>query len=795
MQNKDKIFLASDNEVNPYLALLDPLHQEAIQSVIEDPIIYDVWKDKYRWGDEDFTGMCYRVARAINERDGEDAVREAFFAMSARILVPAGRILSGAGTPKRVTMVNCFVNHEIKDEMESIQDAMKCTALSMQQGGGMGTDFSPIRPEGALLVRTHSRASGPLPFMDQMNAGSLTIRSAGERRGAMMGTLCDTHPDLPKFIVAKQQKGRLTEFNVSILVSDAFMSAVADDEEWLLYFHVPPFSRDAALEEHDFVDEEGVQQFVYSVWKARDLYDLIMRNTYEWSEPGVIFIDRINQLNNLQHIEQIRCTNPCGEQPLPSNGACNLGHINLAVLVKNPFTEQACFNWDLLKKMARIAQRFLDNVIDVTLYPMPEQQEEQRLKRRTGLGITGLADALMQMRMRYGSPQAVDFSELIMRTIALESYGMNVQLAIEKGHCPAFPPGMEESSAFWAQRLPHDLKVEIRKYGLRNGVALTIAPTGTTSIVFGNNDGSGCECAFAHTYERRVRIPEEGNANAYRTYSNLCGYTHSLWRKMTGKDEWPSYFVTAQDLSVADHLTMQAALQRWVDASVSKTINLAPEIPYEEFKQVYELAYALGAKGCTTYRPSDVRGSILTAGGGGSAAQNPPMATAPSDTISKRPEMLEGYTYQIKWPKRDAALYLTVNEDEHGYVREILCASKDSTSFEWVTALTLMITAIFKKGGNVDFVAEELKQVQSVTDGCWVDGKFYGSLVAYIGHILDRHFQMRSGTTATAEELPPTVAVKAVQYTGDTCPSCKAPALIKKEGCKSCTNCGWSNCG
>lgn len=1087
--------------------VIDPVHLR--MDILSEGISRDVWKDKYAWEtDRDIIDMCWRVSCAIMRDESEYLLLEAFDYMSYGLFIPAGRILTGAGTPKRVTMVNCFVNSTIEDTMESIQDAMKKTALTMQQGGGMGTDFSTIRPENAILKRTYSKASGPLPFMDQMNSVSKTIRSAGDRRGAMMGTLADTHPDLPKFIVAKQEKGRLSEFNISVLISDAFMAAVADDAEWLLHFSVEPYDRDPDLQLYDFVDEDDVQQYVYSIWSARGLWDLITRNTYEYSEPGVIFIDRVNALNNLQHIEQIRCTNPCvtgdtlvltdkghlpikdlvakptsiwngfewsnvtpfstgvnktfdvfmsngariratayhkwilrggkrvethelsegleldvhefpvvtegeefaidaysqgmycgdgtknseysnlykheegilkrligkiydrncaaqpgtrwvhgpmlpkdfvpiggsatycvnwlaglldadgniaypnkggmpviqlnakdrnflektrlmltrlgvnarfwerkdaglkngsngklymcestaclmiagkgayqlqqlglrterldlswvrapkgiarkgvkivrvtpatteetfcltepkrntfiangvltgncGEQPLPPDAACNLGHLNLAFMVMQPFTSRAYFNWDLLRRVARLGQRFLDNVIDVTLYPLPEQRAEQLNKRRTGLGFTGLADALMQLGLRYGSPQAVDFAERVMREIAIASYEENVNLAIERGHCMAFPPLMRENTAFWCTRLPRELINKIKTYGLRNGVALTVAPTGTTSVVFGNLDGSGCECAFSHETDRRVRVPgSQASADEFNTYKNLLGYSHRLWETINGNREWPSHFVTAQDLSISDHLTMQAAVQRWVDASVSKTINVAPDTTYEEFKSVYQLAHNLGAKGCTTYRPSEVRGSILSVSGQSMIQpEKIDNSIARDVTHAKRPEVLKGYTYQIKWPHRASALYLTLNEDEFGFVREVLCTSKDSSSYEWITALTLMITAIFKKGGDISFVSNELKQIQSVTEATWIDGKHYGSLVAYIGYILERHLEGKVPLEPTKEDEV-TSSTKSFKL-GSICPACGQPAVIKTEGCKKCTNCDWSSC-
>lgn len=797
--------------MNDILARLDPAH--STHDVFDLEMSKNLFADKYQWGDEDFRRACWRVAQAVNGEDGQKHAEEGHYFMEAGLWMPAGRVWAGAGTPKIVTMINCFVNENMEDSMVGIMRGLSNTAFSMQMGGGMGTPFHTLRPAGAILKRTHTRASGPLPFMDMFNGMSRTVRSAGDRRGAMMGTITDTHPDMPLFVVAKRMKDRLTEFNMSIAISEAFMDAVAEDEEWLLYFHIPPFRRDPSLVEHDFVDEFNVQQYVYSVHRARDLWRLITENTYEYSEPGIIFMDRVNELNNLQHVEDIWCTNPCGEQPLPPHGCCDLGHANVSRMVKRPFTDNAEFDWPLLRETVKVGHRFLDNVLDVTHWPLPEQKVESDFKRRIGLGHTGLADAMAMLKMRYGSARSVDFAEAVSREICLASYETNIELAIEKGPCTAASPDYideaepierfsAESNAekivsgtrFAAVRLPEDMKKRIREHGLRNGVALTVAPTGTVSATFWNLAGSGCEPIFAHEYDRKVRVTSDsGDLDEYKTYHNVRGYANRVWKKMHGESaDYPSWMVTAQSLEVQDHVAVQAAVQRWVDASVSKTVNVPKEMSYDEFVKVYDLAYQLGCKGCTTFRPSPVRGSILSVADEDAQTK----ATAPSQ---KRPHILNGCTYQIKWPRRKAALYLTLNHDDNGLPSEILVSSKDSSSFEWVTALTLMITAIFKKGGDVSFVADELKQVQSVSDACWVNGKWYGSLVAFIGHVLEGHFNGGS----EEEKSPPTVgetssspmgALPVGTITGEVCPDCNAPAVVPESGCKKCRNCGWNSC-
>lgn len=785
-----------DVKQNRFLAQMDKSHVN--MGICTGILATDVWRDKYRWADEaDYSATAARVVSGVYAHDNEEHAQQAYEAIASGLWLPAGRILAGAGTPKRVTLMNCYVNSKMEDAMESILDGVSYAALTMQQGGGMGTDFTPIRPEGAILRRTHTKASGPLPFMDMWHSMCDTIRSAGDRRGAMMGTLGDTHPDIPKFIVAKQVAGKLTNFNISILVSDALMDAVKEDEDWFLHFHVPPFERSNDLEQYDFEDDDGVKQYVYSKWKARDLWALITKNTYEWSEPGVIFIDRINELNNLWYCEEIRCTNPCGEQPLPPHGTCNLGALNLSRFVKNPFTIRAEFDWELLKKVTAIGVRFLDNVIEVTNYPLKEQMQEEYSKRRLGLGFTGLADAMAQLGIRYGSLRSADFAENVQWHICNAAYRASIELAKERKPFPLFKA--EEYLApqtFAGKMLPKDIQDEIREHGIRNGLLLTVAPTGTTSLVV-DNPASGVEPIFLHQMQRKVR---QGDGS-WKPYTEWA-YSAKLYKSIHGDNaELPSYMVTAMDLTIEEHILIQGRIQRWVDASVSKTINVAEDCSYEDFVRVYELAYTSGCKGCTTYRPSAVRGSIL------SAVQNesdkPPQQRSQEtiNALRPRPDFLHGTTYKVKWPRRSAALYLTINSDEEGTPHEIFIASKDATNAEWTTSLSIMITAIFRKGGNVDFIADELQQVQAMNDGAWMatqDGKskFFGSLPAYLGYLIGQHLN----PTASKAPLPiPMISISpqagSEHHIGETCPKCSAPAVVHQEGCKKCTSCGWSECG
>lgn len=812
--------------------LLDPAH-EAFDFANNSQLSRDVWADKYRWGEEkNLYDTMERVAKGVFAKDTpelrEILEAEALMLMKAGLLMPAGRILAGAGTDKLVTLLNCYVNGTIQDNMKSIMDHVSYAVLTMQQGGGMGTDFSPIRPNGAILKRTGkgSRASGPLPFMDMWNTSGVTVQSAGGRRGAQMGTICDTHPDLPLFIVAKQVPGKLTQFNISVLVSDALMEAVKDDAEWLLYFNVPPITRTPETEAYDFTDDEGVKQYVYSIWQARELWRLITENTYEYSEPGVIFIDRVNELNNLWYCEDIRCTNPCGEQPLPPHNACDLGHVNLARMVKNPFTEDAYFDFGILTQTVTSLTRFLDNVLDVTHFPLPEQEVEVLNKRRIGLGYTGLADALAQLQLRYGGVKSADIAERIMQTICEVAYNTSIDLAIEKGSFPMFDVDKFLSgNSFAATRLPESIKERIREYGIRNGVINTIAPTGTTSCVYGNPSG-GLEPFFALQTRRKVLQIDNSHVE-YVDYP----YAVALWMQIHGHTTLegitlPGYFVATKNLTIHDHLLIQSRTQRWVDASISKTINIPTEMTYEEFVQVYDMAYASGCKGCTTYRPSKVRGSVLedaTASTGKKSAQStsdalPIAAMVVGRQLRERPEVLQGATYKIKWPRRSSALYLTINSDEEGTPFEVFITSKDGSASEWTTALSLMITAIFRTAEDIDFIADELMQIQSVNDGAFLNSQFFGSLPAYIGFRIKQHLEKVRESKMWTHETPEKIAadidtmmdalskesaspfIMAVQTsmmdtTGTQCPECKVFAMHKSEGCDKCSNCSYSKCG
>jgi ribonucleoside-diphosphate reductase alpha chain len=595
-------------------------------SPLDQPICVDIWRDKYAYrGEATYEDTCRRVASALcgGDRKFQHDILEA---MKAREIVPAGRILAGAGTDKRVTLINCFTSPLIQDSMATnsdcpgagIMDALSKAAYTQQMGGGIGMDFSTIRPRGAKVFRTGSVSSGVLPFMDMWDAMCATIRSSGDRRGAMMATLGIWHPDIEDFVAAKQTPGRLTNFNVSVLVPDAFMRAVEKDGWWDLHFPSAPERGGMQVWGSFPVLPDGT--YVYRQVRARELWNKITEATYIHAEPGVIFIDRVNALNNLAYCEHIHCTNPCGEQPLPANGDCNLGHVNLAVMVDHPFESGASFNWGKLKWVVAIMVRLLDNVLDVTLWPLEEQGIEARNKRRIGLGFTGLASALQQLGIAYGSKEAVVFTRAVAQMQAIEAYKASCALAKERGPFPLYDDAKFRAAPF-VRKLVEDAKVDLDlSHGIRNGVLLSIAPTGTTSLAVGNVS-SGIEPVFSHHYRRKVRGFNGEMDREYSVYD--YGYlkyceqfgveADHAYRTGKGAHQLPAGFITADQLTVEQHLQMAAAAQEWVDAAISKTINCPTSMSLEDFRAVYDRAYALGMKGCTTYRPDprSKRGAVL----------------------------------------------------------------------------------------------------------------------------------------------------------------------------------------
>ncbi|MEM1302621.1 MAG: adenosylcobalamin-dependent ribonucleoside-diphosphate reductase, partial [Pseudomonadota bacterium] len=697
--------------------------------------------------------------------------------------LPAGRITAGAGTGRAVTLFNCFVMGTIPDDMDGIFNALREAALTMQQGGGIGYDFSTLRPRGAEVKGVAADASGPLSFMDVWDAMCRTIMSAGSRRGAMMATMRCDHPDVEDFIAVKSDAARLRMFNLSVLVTDAFMEAVKADTAWELKFG----------------------DKVYKTVEARDLWNRIMQATYDFAEPGVIFIDRINAANNLHYAETIAATNPCGEQPLPPYGACLLGSINLARLVSDPFEAEAAISDGALDGLVATAIRMMDNVIDVSRFPLDAQRQEAQAKRRIGLGVTGLADALLMCGLRYGSDAAAQQTEDWLKRIARAAYLASVDLAREKGAFPLFDAGAFLASGTM-QAMDDDVRDTVAQHGIRNALLTSIAPTGTISLYAGNVS-SGIEPVFAYSYQRKVLQPDGS-----RTEEEVVDYAVQLWREKCGDTDLPDYFVSAQTLPPGDHVRMQAAAQKWIDSSISKTINVPADISFEAFKDVYMQAWDTGCKGCTTYRPNDVTGSVLsvseTTDSAPGEARDQPVGIIPAEGgevvyMSEpldRPEELEGATYKLKWPDSNHAIYVTVNDIRLNGKRrpfEVFINSKNMEHYAWTVALTRMISAVFRRGGDVSFVVEELKAVFDPRGGAWMGGKYIPSILAAIGGVLENHMiaiGFLEGEGQGLKSDPQAQVVNLEGPRGAACPSCGSYDMRKIEGCMTCGSCGYSKC-
>ena len=640
-----------------------------IQAVPFQQASLDIWDKKYRLKskigesiDTNIDDTYKRVARAISKVEKTNELREehykSFLWALRRGAIPAGRITSNAGAREHkpaTSTINCTVSGTIKDSMNGILDKVHEAGLTLKAGCGIGYEFSTLRPKGAYVSGAGAYTSGPLSFMDIYDKMCFTVSSAGGRRGAQMATFEIGHPDAMEFIRAKREDGRLRQFNCSLLITDEFMQAVADDKDWALAFPITP---DEALEididdaskvlwrEWPLTDEYVTREDglvackIYKQVPARRMWDMIMSSTYDFAEPGFILIDRINEMNNNWFCENIRATNPCGEQPLPPYGACLLGSINLTRFVEQPFTEAAEFNWEEYKRVIRVFTRMLDNVVEINGLPLGKQRDEIERKRRHGMGFLGLGSTLALLGMKYGAQDSLEFTEKISRVMAIAGWQESLDLAREKGPAPIMEEEFRVSAAMLRKRpemaadgyaigatvkgsvlhakysrymqqiaeIEPELIEELAAEGGRFTHHTSIAPTGTISLSLANNASNGIEPSFAHHYSRNIIREGKKSKEKVEVYSyELLAYREmvnpqAMPGDISGKNALPDQFVSADEITPTEHVDVQAAAQKWIDSSISKTANVPTDYPYEDFKNVYTYAHSKGLKGCTTFR-------------------------------------------------------------------------------------------------------------------------------------------------------------------------------------------------
>ena len=788
------------------------------------PISLDVLREKYlKTGETSAEDLYRRVARALASVEAPD-LREKYETLFLENLhagaIGAGRIMSAAGTDIQATLINCFVQpvgdciQGVDDEgFPGIYEALREAAETMRRGGGVGYDFSRIRPKGAQVKATASVASGPCSYMNVFDQSCSTVESAGARRGAQMGVLRIGHPDVHEFITAKRTPGRWNNFNVSVGVSDAFIEAVQQGQPWELVHRARPGA--VAMAQGAYQRADGM--WVYSTVQARALWDTIMKSAYDFAEPGILFLDHINEDNNLNYCEDIAATNPCGEQPLPSYGCCDLGPVILTRFVHHPFGFDGLpsFDFEAFEKVVALQVRALDNVLDVTFWPLPQQRDEAMAKRRIGVGFTGMGNTLAMLCLRYDMQEGRAMAARIAQSMRDAAYLASVELAREKGAFPKFEAEPYLAAGTFASRLPEPIKKAIRKHGIRNSHLLSIAPTGTVSLAFADNASNGIEPPFSWMYKRKKR-EADGSTSEYAVEDHAW----RLYRDLGGDvDALPDYFISALAMPAEGHIAMMEAVQPFVDTAISKTVNIPADYPYDDFKDLYLQAWRARLKGLATYRPNAILGSVLET----HAAEPAPVAAPATPSvdpmrtvIESRPKGgLSAVAEKVEYWTQEGhkTLYLIVSflpvptgvgsGTVDRAIEFFMPVGQSGESQQWITA-SMRLLSLAARGGFLERALSDMRKVawdrgpvrlgtHQKDDGTrvpmWHDSEVAAMAYA-VQNILARRVTDPVQQVLPLEEPASQVSGMPPAMAGKKCTECGAHAVIRKDGCDYCTQCG-----